>query len=424
MVDTSTTVMAPQPIGGYDTFPAYSTPYIPGYDPYPQYSAQWAANTANDEAYNEWMAHNTYFGNSFSPSGEGGIFSAAAPDFGNTYGYGEIGGAPSASMWGYPAYGVGGGVQWEQPQSYPSENGMSLEPASYLNNWQGAIEPSINAGMGYGFAPNYDIGASSSIGGYPGMGYPGLGMGLTSMPGYSSWDPYGVGYQKSLSPGANMAQMADAINTNTGWGNPFAGQALASVAYPEGSGPGGSIWSLAANPYAHNASSGATGEFQWVGPRNAAASQAGVIGPFNGGYNYWNPQSLSGAYPSGSGFTPQQMQALFGDNVSPYNQALFAANEINSGGYPSVYGALNNPNATMSQMQKAIISGFEVPNPPPLSPTSFAPGTPNYGDLQGAQQGLNVLNSYYSAYPGANPWGYGAPLTSSNTQGGPGPARW
>ena len=404
MVDTSTTMMAPQPIGAPGTFG------LPSYDPY-QYSnmfqieaqAQADANAWNnaEAARNNWIAANTHFTNSFSPSRQGmgayaGVFDAPAPNFGNTYGYGEIGGAPAANMGGYPAYGVGGGVQWEPPQSYPSENGMSLEPASW-SNWGGAVSQTMNPnGFGYPAANLRDIGASSSIGGYPGMGYPALGMGLTSMPGLSSWDPQGVGYNLSMNPGANMAQITNAINTNAGWGNPHAGQALASVAYPEGSGPAGNIWSLAANPYAYNASSGATGEFQWVGPRKTAASAAGVIGPFNGGSDYWNPQSLSGAYPTGSGLSPQTMHYTLGDNVSPYNQALFAAHEINSGGYPTVQATLNNPNSTMDQMQRSIISRFEVPNPAPIPSTSFAPGTPNYSDYLGAQRGLNVLNNYLS----------------------------
>jgi len=415
MVDTSTTMMAPQPIGAPGTFDLYSPPYIPTYDPYPQYAAQQAAETAADVARGNWQAHNTTFTNSFSPSRQGagayaGVFDAPAPDFGNTYGYGEIGGAPQPNLGAYPAYGVGGGVQWEQPQSYPSENGMSLEPASYGTSWGGSVSQTMDpGGFGYPAANLRDIGASSSIGGYPGMGYPGLGMGMTSMPGFSSWDPQGRAYQQTLSPGANMAQIANAINTNAGWGNPHAGQALASVAYPEGSGPGGNIWSLAANPFAYNSSSGATGEFQWVGPRKAAASEAEVIGPFNGGLNYWNPQSLSGAYPTGSGLSSQTMRYGFGDNVSPYNQALFAAGEINSGGYPGVRATLNNPNSTMDQMQRSIISGFEVPNPSPIPSTSFAPSTPNYSDYIGAQRGLNVLNNYYSAQgqPFTNTLGWG-----------------
>jgi len=188
--------------------------------------------------------------------------------------------------------------------------------------------------------PNYN----PSIGGMQ-FRMPGT---VTTPAGASNWDPqgtaYGIAYGNQMSPdlqASNLNRVADYANTYGGWGNPQAGQALASIAYAEGG----------ANPFAINPVSGAQGMFQWLSPDRVA----------NAGW-------------------------ALGQNAGPETQAQAAMSEINSGAYPAVYAALNNPNSSLPQMQKGLISQFENPNPVGMGAWNYAKYTPAYGDLQRAQQ--------------------------------------
>ena len=67
---------------------------------------------------------------------------------------------------------------------------------------------------------------------------------------------------------------------------------------------------------------------------------------------------------TGSRVTPD-VQAVLGYGASPARQASQAMYEIASNPqYASVYAAMNNPNASLAQIESALINRYEAPANP------------------------------------------------------------
>jgi len=264
MVDTSTTMFAPQPIGAPGTFSLSS------YDPY-QYSNmfqieaqnQAAANARNNAAVAQgnWQAANTHFTNAFSPSGEGGIFSAPAPNFGAMPSMGDFGATGMAlpSLGGYGDFGATGMPLPSMPSASDfGATGMALPSMPYLSDfYSGGSSQTSPSGWGIGSAQASEVpswgGATSASGqwgsmpsasdfGATGMPLPGMegdfsspaggnynpsigGMqfrmpGVVDTPaGASNWDPQGVGYGIASIFGAS-----DPSWISKNWGGAQAGE--------------------------------------------------------------------------------------------------------------------------------------------------------------------------------------------------------
>lgn len=135
---------------------------------------------------------------------------------------------------------------------------------------------------------------------------------------------------------------------------------------------------------------------QFVNP-NAGLALASVAGAESGG----NPTIVNSIGASGlfQYYDPSRLAAFNaagGIGLSPLQQGNFAANEINSGAFPGVASVLNDPNATVPQMQGVLITQFENPGGSLANPSSPAGGdfvrAGNYSNLLGSPAGGDGTN--------------------------------
>ncbi len=196
--------------------------------------------------------------------------------------------------------------------------------------------------------------------GYPSLGV-GTGWGLGMGPSYGN-NAFGGGalpqwQLNEMGAGGgggfgNVQSSADWINNTGLFRNPYAGQALASVGGAESGG-------YTSNP---NPRSGANGMYQWL--------------------NTPGSPRLSNA---------QSMLGKAWDD--PQAQSAVAIGEIMGGKYPGVNSVMNNPRASLGQMQSALINQFEAPGGYATNSGGYGPAG---GDMARAQGFASQLESAYA----------------------------